>query len=132
MEMPVSSSGTAAQGPCRATAQKVRRGAVIAFAAGRAQRLLQDAVGLIESAGTDQARLPYIDARSSTCRCPALRLKFHGSATEPEAKASPHQEVRVHFLDQRFELRPLPMLCTRLSFPEIAAEMFLSRLTIKV
>ena len=29
------------------------------------------------------------------------------------------------------ELRLLPMLCTHLSFPEIAAEMFLSRYTVK-
>jgi LuxR family transcriptional regulator, maltose regulon positive regulatory protein len=29
------------------------------------------------------------------------------------------------------ELRVLPMLCTHLSFPEIAAEMFLSRYTVK-
>jgi hypothetical protein len=85
--MPVS-SGTSARGHCREIAQRVRQGAVIAFVAGKAQRLLQHAVGLIESVGADQARPPYIDALFHL-QVPALRLKFHGSVTEPEVKASP-------------------------------------------
>jgi hypothetical protein len=46
--------------------------------------MLQPAVDPIEPAGADQARPPYIDPRFNL-QVPALWLKFHGSATEPEA-----------------------------------------------
>ena len=62
----------------------------------------------------------------------------HGPATDGEARALRDQLSKERGSNTpgpsaltAAELRLLPMLCTHLSFPEIAAEMFLSRYTVK-